>query len=70
MIPIFTEAHIIYYMYRYNTTQCEIFQQDKLYQAVLEHISVTFTILGALFPMEWLKHICELQKSTQTGKCA
>ena len=42
----------IYNMYRYNTTQCDIFQQYKLYQTVLEHIFVTFTILGTLFPME------------------
>ena len=41
----------IYNMYRYNTTQCDIFQQYKLYQTVLEYIFVTFTILGTLFPM-------------------
>ena len=42
----------IYNMYRYNTTQCDIFQQYKLYQTVLEYIFVTFTILSTLFPME------------------
>ena len=42
----------IYNMYRYNTTQCDTFQQNELYQTVPEHIFVTFTILGTLFPIE------------------
>ena len=44
-------------MYRYNTTQCDIFQQYKLYQTVLEYIFVTFTILCTLFPMGQPKQI-------------